>query len=101
MVSESVQNLFESVVDGWTDDDVAGICTELKTLTGFNALAVWDYFDDDGFGGNSEIVFVKDNEYYRISPSAWSWLTGDDGSDLLKETLTDSINWIGQPAPDL
>ena len=42
--------------DGWTDDDIAGLLTDLSELVGVELYCLWDYVDAFGFGGDSQLV---------------------------------------------
>lgn len=100
---EALENLYQSAVDGWTDDDARSLCTDITTVTGLRAHVIWDYFDDNAFGGDSEILLTEPGGVvYRLSDAAWSWITDPDIEREHSGALAHTRDaWLGERAIDV
>lgn len=93
--------------DGYDDDTIN------KVLGGFesaNLVCVWDYFDDAGYGGNSEIVgigqapigptaqgdraWVDVGTWRRLHPDTWAFLS-DPETDIDPESIPSLLDTNG------
>lgn len=80
---------------GHTDEDINEVLAE---FTGARLVCVWDYHDEWGFGGNSEIV-GRDTEgtgpWRRLSSEFTEFLY-DPESDLAPETIASILDADGR-----
>lgn len=84
--------------DGYDSDDIRRVFEQIRAHTGVRLLCVWDYFDDFGYGGNSEFyVQTSDGTIHQLGGQLWPWLWG--GCEEAPEGPGSPDSWIGSPAP--
>lgn len=98
-VIEENRGRFEN---GYDDDDITRFSRELGGV-GFATL--WEYRDEDGFGGASEFI-VRDNAdgpWKRIHPDVFAYLVGDEdaGENLSHLTTLESDDVVTELTDDM
>lgn len=51
--------------NGYTPEDVDKVCSAIRGATGVEFSVLWDYYDDDGFGGDSRFVVFSGGNLFE------------------------------------
>jgi hypothetical protein len=62
-----LERFFGQFADGYTPEDVDRVCSAVRDATGVEICVVWDYFDDCGFGGNSDFAVAGGGKVFGCS----------------------------------
>lgn len=86
------------MVDGYSPDDVNRVLGRLSDVTGLLILCVWDYYDDYGFGGNSDFYVNVNGRLHYCTGDLWPWLNGSvENPDTPPDPGTPA-SWVGELA---
>lgn len=80
---------------GYDNDDFRRVATEIKAVTGAEIVCIWQYFDDFGYGGDSEFYLVDGGRLYELAGDLWPWLSADARDLEAPESPGDSATWQG------
>lgn len=63
--------------DGYTPDEVNSVLGQLSAMTGLRLVCIWDYYDEYGYGGNSEfyIEALDGKSLFKLAGNLWAWLS--------------------------
>ncbi|MFF8992604.1 hypothetical protein ACF09H_22240 [Streptomyces sp. NPDC014983] len=95
---EDLADLRSSMVDGYTPEDVNRAFSRVEDVTGIRLICAWDFYDDFGFGGNSDFFVERDGEFHHLAGDLWQWLNGSSGDPETPTWPSPVEMWIGQPA---
>jgi hypothetical protein len=72
--------------DGWTDDQIDGELPVIGQALGLELRCVWEYRDEYGCGGHSDLAVLADAQLRQIPDGLWSLLVeGDDAACIAAE----------------
>ncbi|MDG5807882.1 hypothetical protein P9869_35600 [Streptomyces ossamyceticus] len=81
---------------GYSAEDVRSVFARISDEGGPYLVCVWEYCDEDGFGGNSQFYAENDEgEFFEIKPDVYRWLSGE------LETPGPVDTWVCAPVPEL
>ncbi|MGW2540246.1 hypothetical protein ACWC5I_05070 [Kitasatospora sp. NPDC001574] len=64
--------------DGYTPEDIRSTFGRIHEAGGPYLVCVWDYADEEGFGGNSEFYVEDENgNLFEVQPYIHQWLSGE------------------------
>jgi hypothetical protein len=69
--------------NGWGDDDIDSILPRLSRESGLDLRCAWEYVDQWGFGGNSELIVVLDGQARELPDGLWELLGEGDGDGFI------------------
>lgn len=72
--------------DGWTDTEIDAALAAVGDHADVRLAAVWDYADDIGCGGDSDLRLVVDGVAHPAPGELWGFLV--DGDDTLDAAAT-------------
>ncbi|BBX87971.1 hypothetical protein [Mycolicibacterium aubagnense] len=81
---------------GYTPEDINRVLGRIQLLTVTRIICVWEYFDDDGYGGNSELFFIDRHTAHELAGQLWPWLL--DGRSEAPHGPGDAASWKGRRA---
>lgn len=65
--------------EGYEPEDIDRFLAQFKTV---DLICLWEYQDDIGFGGDSEVIgcFARtEGPWFPLADGVWAWLIGDPG----------------------
>jgi hypothetical protein len=65
--------------DGWTDDDIDSVLAQIQEDLGVQLRCVWEYVDDYGCGGHSDLIMVRDGQPCALPDGLWDFLVDGAG----------------------
>ncbi|QDN84377.1 hypothetical protein [Streptomyces sp. RLB3-6] len=80
--------------DGYTPEGVRSVFGRIADQGGPYLVCVWEYADEDGFGGNSQFYAEAEERFYEVSPDIHQWLSGE------KETPGALDTWVREPVDE-
>ncbi len=92
-VLQSVAGIFQNGYDG---DDINRVFGAIGRQCGIDLICVWDYFDDWGYGGDSQFYLVDGGSAFEVTGQLWCWLHG--GRDEAPGGPGNPAQWKGAPA---
>ena len=87
--------------DGYTSDDIDVAIDRIRDATGVTLICVWEYFDDYGFGGNSELLLVDGVAVHEVEGDLWAWWSTDPAAPDAPSSPGSPQTWRGGPADGL
>ncbi len=97
-MSDQLDDLAGCFRDGYDSDDIQRVFARVHEQTGVWLLCVWEYFDDIGYGGDSEFFLISGSgSVHELDGQLWPWLWG--GSDEAPGGPGSPESWVGAPAP--
>ncbi len=80
--------------DGYTDDDLSRTLPLLSQDLGIWIVGVWDFLDEYGGGGNSDLAVLLDGQAHELPDGLWDLLVHGLGSGRIAPVA-------GGPHPDI
>lgn len=89
--------------DGYTPDEVNSVLGQLSAMTGLRLVCIWDYYDEYGYGGNSEfyIEALDGKSLFKLAGNLWAWLSKSVDDPDAPATPGDLRSWIGAEVSDV
>ncbi|WP_280424786.1 hypothetical protein [Nocardia carnea] len=83
--------------DGYTPEQVNSVLGQLSEMTGLRLVCIWDYYDEDGYGGNSGfyIEALDGHSLFDLVGDLWAWLNKNIDDPDAPTTPGDPRSWIG------
>jgi hypothetical protein len=81
--------------EGWTDEDSDHVLRDLEDTLGLQLRCVWEYRDEYGFGGHSELVAVIHHQAVTLPAGLWELLVDGTGDGVVDPGTT------GDPDPEI
>jgi hypothetical protein len=72
--------------DGWTDDDLDSVLPRLSADLGLRVVCQWDYLDEWGAGGDSDLAIEIDGVARELPAGLWDLLVEGEGSGQIDPT---------------
>jgi hypothetical protein len=82
---------------GYDSDDINKVFETIQALTRVDLICVWDYFDDAGYGGDSQFYVVDGDATYELAGDLWPWLSA--GTDEAPNGPGSVASWKGGRTP--
>ncbi|GAB2718141.1 hypothetical protein [Kitasatospora kifunensis] len=84
-----LQDLRGRFEDGYTPENIRSTFGRIQEAGGPLLVCVWDYADEDGFGGNSQFYSEDENgTLFEVQLEIHQWLSGKRGMPAPLETWT-------------
>jgi hypothetical protein len=84
---------------GYGPEDAADVFAQIADATGVTLVCLWRYFDDAGYGGDSQFYVLDEQPVgtvlYELDGDLWPWLLGDIPAD---QGPGEPPSWVGAKA---
>ncbi|MEU8893676.1 hypothetical protein [Streptomyces sp. NPDC048442] len=80
-VLAELTDLHSRFADGYTAEDIRAVFGRIHDAGGPCLVCVWNYWDEDGAGGDSEF-YAEDEEgtFFEVQPDVYRWLSGQQAT---------------------
>lgn len=68
--------------DGYTDEDIDSVLPRLSDELGLTVVCVWDFVDEYGPGGDSQLCVDLDGEARELPHGLWELLVDSEVQDI-------------------
>ncbi|MFF4543699.1 hypothetical protein ACFY1J_05540 [Streptomyces sp. NPDC001406] len=79
-VPAELAELHGQFADGYTAEDINAVFGLIRDAGGPRLVCVWDYFDEYGYGGNSEFYAETKTGLHEVELTVHQWLSGEQDS---------------------
>ncbi|OHU47299.1 hypothetical protein BKG82_26985 [Mycobacteroides chelonae] len=81
--------------DGYTPEKFQRVMRSVLDATGVRLCCVWAYFDEWGYGGDSEFYIEESDRLFDLTGDLWPWLSALDGDPDAPKKPGDPRTWKG------
>ncbi|MEU8075967.1 DUF6283 family protein [Catellatospora citrea] len=94
-----IADLAGCMVDGYTPEQVNLVFDRLREVFGVELVAVWEYLDVWGFGGNSDFYLrAEEGRLRELAGDLWRWLNDSPDDPDRPTTPGSAKSWVGHAA---
>lgn len=88
-----LDDLEKVFADGYTPDNIDRVLGLITDRTGAYLVCVWDFIDEEGSGGDSQLYLLDDGVLYELAGDLWAWLL--DGASAAPNGPGSPSQWKG------